>query len=157
MPLVVVRHAHAGDRSTWTGDDRLRPLSSRGQVQARALIAPLASLEPKRILSSPAVRCRQTVEPLGAEIGLDVIDDDRLSEGSPPRLVADLLDDLAGTTTVVCTHGDIVPRILDELIDQGMTSDDGFRWQKASTWVIEHSRETGWGHARYVGPPDTPR
>lgn len=153
MSLIVVRHAHAGDRAGWSGADGQRPLSTKGEAQAQQLVQPLAALEPKRILSSSAVRCRQTVEPLGAEVGLDVVDDDRLYEGASRRRVAELLDDVAGTTTVVCSHGDIVPHILDELIDRGMTYDDELRWQKASTWVIEHTRATGWGHARYLPPP----
>ncbi|MDZ7674952.1 MAG: phosphoglycerate mutase family protein [Acidimicrobiales bacterium] len=154
MSLIVVRHAHAGNRSAWTGADSQRPLSEKGEAQARHLVGPLVALEPKWILSSSAVRCRQTVEPLAVEIGLDVVDDHRLYEGASTRAVAELLDDVAGTTTVVCSHGDIIPRILDELIGRGMTCDDELRWQKASTWVIDHTRTTGWGHARYLPPPE---
>ena len=38
MTVYLVRHAKAGDRDSWREDDRLRPLSGRGRLQARALV-----------------------------------------------------------------------------------------------------------------------
>ena len=64
--ILLIRHARAGDRDQWTGDDRLRPLDDKGRRQARALVELLAGYEIDRIVSSPADRCIQTVEPLGA-------------------------------------------------------------------------------------------
>ncbi|MFW6010105.1 MAG: pantoate--beta-alanine ligase, partial [Actinomycetota bacterium] len=37
MTLLLVRHADAGDRAAWTGDDRARPLSATGREQALAI------------------------------------------------------------------------------------------------------------------------
>src|SRR5664280_1370282 len=64
MPLLVVRHAHAGRRSSYKGDDRMRPLTPRGRQRAVALVPLLSSFRPQRILSSPFVRCYQTVQPI---------------------------------------------------------------------------------------------
>lgn len=154
MTLLIVRHAHAGQRRAWDGDDRLRPLSERGEKQAEALVAPLASHQPTRILSSPAVRCRQTVAPLGAEVDASVVDDDRLFEGAGRSEIASLLDATAGAdTTVFCSHGDVIPALLHELVERGMTHDHRLVWQKASAWVIEHSPERGWAGATYLAPP----
>ena len=70
MPLLVVRHAHAGRRSAYKGDDRARPLSPRGVVRARQLVLLLSEYRPQRILSSPYVRCCATVQPLAESLGL---------------------------------------------------------------------------------------
>ena len=66
----MIRHARAGERSEWEGDDRLRPLDERGRRQAEALVDALAAFPITRIFSSPYDRCVQTVEPLAAQRGL---------------------------------------------------------------------------------------
>jgi len=53
----VVRHAKAGDRSDWSGDDRLRPLTKSGQRQAEALADMLEGEPIDRVLSSGYLRC----------------------------------------------------------------------------------------------------
>ena len=47
MPYSI-RHASAGDRDTWIGDDRARPLDDQGRQQAAALVELL------RTVRSPA-------------------------------------------------------------------------------------------------------
>jgi phosphohistidine phosphatase SixA len=64
MPLYVVRHAHAGSRSAWLEDDRLRPLSDKGRLQAKAIAERIVPLGPSVLLTSPYLRCQQTLEPL---------------------------------------------------------------------------------------------
>src|SRR4051812_442509 len=61
--FVLVRHAHAGSKKQWSGPDHERPLSRRGQEQARDLAGVLAGLGVTRLLSSPALRCRETLQP----------------------------------------------------------------------------------------------
>lgn len=78
--ILLVRHASAGDRDEWEGDDRLRPLDKRGLRQAERLVELLARYDLDRILSSPAIRCVQTVEPLAQARGLDIELHDELSE-----------------------------------------------------------------------------
>ena len=59
VTILLVRHARAGRRDRWKGDDRLRPLSKRGTAQARALPALLqdfAAGSGLRLVSSPWVR-----------------------------------------------------------------------------------------------------
>jgi phosphohistidine phosphatase SixA len=70
--LYLVRHADAGDRATWAGDDRRRPLSERGQRQAEKLIRAFAEIDLTRVVSSPYDRCVQTVQPLALSRGLRV-------------------------------------------------------------------------------------
>lgn len=154
MTLLIVRHAHAGVRREWNGDDRLRPLSDRGQRQAESLGRTLATYEPKRLFTSPAVRCRQTLEPLGRATGLDIVDDDRLFESPTRGDIESLVDDAERRRTIVLSsHGDVVPALLHELVDRGMTHDDRLVWQKACTWVVDYDKRDGWGRASYLTPP----
>jgi 8-oxo-dGTP diphosphatase len=83
--LYVVRHAHAGGRSSWDGDDGARPLSRKGQRQADGIADQLADAGIHRLLSSPALRCVQTLQPLAERLGLPVEDDARLEEGARLR------------------------------------------------------------------------
>jgi phosphohistidine phosphatase SixA len=109
---VLVRHASAGDRHAWTGDDRLRPLDARGRRQATELVELLRGLELRRVVSSPYVRCVETMEPLAAALGLRVEGDERLAEGMGRAA----LEFLHEEGVVCCTHGDVV----DDLLGQGL-------------------------------------
>jgi phosphohistidine phosphatase SixA len=84
MPYLV-RHAHAGDKRAWTGPDRLRPLSGSGRREAHGLLVQLRPYPVVRILSSPAVRCVQTVEPLAQRRGLPVERAEVLGWTATPR------------------------------------------------------------------------
>lgn len=152
VSLLVVRHAHAGRRAAWSGDDSLRPLSEKGVKQALGLADALVLHRPTLVLSSPAVRCVTTVEPLAEHLGVEVAVDDRLAEGAGDAEVRSLLADVADGTTVVCTHGDVIPQILEQLIADGMTPEQGLRWAKGSTWVVGRTG-TGWGTGTYLAPP----
>ena len=80
MPVLLIRHGHAGNRKDWRGEDRLRPLTPKGYRQALALVKRVQPWPPARILSSPYVRCVQTVQPLGDELGLKVEEVEELAE-----------------------------------------------------------------------------
>src|SRR5205085_3956418 len=82
MTAYLVRHAKAGSRAKWTAPDDLRPLSKPGRRQADALADALGDTGITRIVSSPHVRCRQTVEPLAARCGVQVESSDALAEGA---------------------------------------------------------------------------
>ena len=66
MDLILWRHAEAQEEAPG-GDDLKRPLTSRGEKQAARIAAWLDRQLPEgtRILSSPALRCEQTVLALG--------------------------------------------------------------------------------------------
>jgi len=113
MSVVLLRHASAGNRDKWTGDDRLRPLDKRGHKQAAALCNTLLPLGVTRVLSSAYLRCVQTVAPLGLEIELD----DRLAEGAPREETLELLAEADGA--VACTHGDVIENVIGRSIKKG--------------------------------------
>lgn len=151
MITYVVRHAHAGRRETWEGDDSERPLSALGERQAVDLVAVFAGRPVARILSSPYLRCTATVAPLAADRGLPVEPTDALGEGSPRQAVRDLLAE-AGPDAVLCSHGDVIGDLVGELRLRGVPLPARPRWAKGSTWVVEH--EAGrWKSATYLRPP----
>jgi 8-oxo-dGTP diphosphatase len=103
--LLVIRHARAGHRSEWEGDDRRRPLDERGRVQSGKLVPELEGFEIERILSSPYDRCVQTVEPLAAARGLDIDRREELSEERQGTAGVALARELAGEAVALCVHG----------------------------------------------------
>ncbi len=117
---VLVRHASAGSRERWSGDDRLRPLDEKGRRQADGLVAALGRFGIDRVVSSPYVRCVQTVEPLAAALGIEVEERDELAEGVGRDAALGLLEELQGVTTALCTHGDVV-----ELLGPGLQLEKG--------------------------------
>jgi 8-oxo-dGTP diphosphatase len=117
LSVILLRHARAGDRQAWKGDDALRPLDERGRAQALALRDELSDREIRRIVSSPYRRCIETVEPLAAQLGLPVELDDRLAEGVPTRLARTLLTELDGG--LACTHGDVIEAAIGHSLKKG--------------------------------------
>jgi 8-oxo-dGTP pyrophosphatase MutT (NUDIX family) len=69
VPLILVRHASAGNKSGWPGSDVSRPLDNRGTEDARALANLLRCFGAGRVVSGPAERCVATVRPYAASIG----------------------------------------------------------------------------------------
>ena len=118
MPLVVIRHARAGDSSEWPGDDRKRPLDDRGVRQAAALVDELADFPLARILSSPYDRCVQTVEPLAVQRGLEVELRAELGEARQVEGVA-LVRSLVGEPVAVCVHGGLPEATFGERLKKG--------------------------------------
>jgi 8-oxo-dGTP diphosphatase len=112
---VLVRHASAGDRHDWHGDDHLRPLDAHGRRQAAELVDLLDSLEVRRIVSSPFTRCVETVEPLAERLGLPVELDDRLAEGAGQAAYALVQE----PGIVCCTHGDVGGDLLGRGLKKG--------------------------------------
>lgn len=134
--LVLVRHARAGKRSEWRGDDRLRPLDPVGAKQADRLAELLSLFAPTGIHAADLARCVQTVEPLATLAGLPVqlapdFADERY-DGGPDGTHTTLLG-LArpGTVTVVCSQGVTVPSLIDRL-GPGVESDT----RKGAFWVL---------------------
>jgi 8-oxo-dGTP diphosphatase len=112
---VLLRHASAGDKRHWSGDDALRPLDARGRDQATQLVELLRPLAIRRVVTSPYVRCVESVEPLAAALGLTLERDDRLGEGMGSA-AAELL---RADGVLACTHGDIVDALLARGLKKG--------------------------------------
>ena len=152
MAVLLIRHAQAGNRKDWDIDDRLRPLSAKGQRQANALVRRLSPWTPERVLSSPYVRCLSTVEPFATSIGCKVESVDELGEGAGAAAVA-LIRSLAASSVALCTHGDITALVLAAIAEEdGIDVGRPARHAKGSTWVLE-TKGDRFVKATYRPPP----
>jgi 8-oxo-(d)GTP phosphatase len=141
--ILLVRHATAGSRAAWEGDDRLRPLDATGIQQTAWLTHHLADSRAGRMLSSPYLRCLQTVEPLAELLGLPVEACPELGEGTAggtlDALMAGLRDE--PEDCIVCTHGDVAAKLVGA----------GAECAKGSVWTLEW-RDDGLVPIRYQPP-----
>ena len=152
MTVLMVRHARAGSRKHWSGPDIERPLSKKGRRQAEGLVDMLTRYPVKRILSSPYVRCVQTVEPLAEKLRLPIEGRPELAEGAPVDAAIAAVREAAGSTVVLCTHGDIVPGILFGLADlDGVELPDDPPYPKGSVWELDQD-ESGRVTAAQASP-----
>lgn len=147
MNVYLIRHAQAGDRGHGPRD-MYRPLSDKGGRRAAELAQLLAGAGITRVLSSPATRCTQTVQPLAAALGLEVEEHPVLWEGSDLDDVLALLEEPADGDVVACSHGDIIPELVERLAAGGATV-QGRGCEKGSIWVLERDGGT-WRSARYL-------
>ncbi len=153
MTVYLVRHAKAGDRHVWDGDDEDRPLSGRGRIQSRGLLSILADAKLDRLLSSPYVRCMETLIPLAAQRGLAIEPVEALAEGGGLDDAVALVRKHVQHGAVLCTHGDIVPMLLQYYADRGVDIGSNPQWPKGSTWALETDATGDVVAARYVPPP----
>jgi len=149
VTVLVVRHAVAMGRSEWPHADVHRPLNARGVDQAAGLVEVLADFKIERILSSPSDRCVDTVRPLAvaADLAVDVVP--QLAEGRGAAGV-DLVGSTGGGALVLCSHGDVIPPLVQAL--GGLPADSEMACAKGSTWVIEDDGGDR-PRLRYLPPP----
>jgi 8-oxo-(d)GTP phosphatase len=112
-PLILLRHAKAVHKSGWKHDDASRPLEDDGRADAKALAGLLAAFAPAgRVISSPAVRCMETVRPYAELTSTDVLaasslDLSRTDPAGCAALISDAIT--AGEPTVICAHRENMP------------------------------------------------
>lgn len=82
MTVILLRHGRSTSNTAHTlaGRSEGVELDEKGTAQADALVERLDGLPIKALVRSPLLRCRLTLEPLAAALGLDPVIDDRLSE-----------------------------------------------------------------------------
>ncbi len=136
MTIHLIRHASAG-RRTAASNDGERELDAEGIEQARRLAERLGNGAVQEVLTSPAVRCRQTIEPLATHLGVEVTISAALQEGQSPARARGLVQRLAAgrVSAVLCSHGDIIPSLLRELAALGVTV-EGTGCAKGSVWTL---------------------
>lgn len=139
MIISLVRHAKAGSRKAWTGPDSDRPLDPKGRDQANAIGELLRTRSIGRIVSSPALRCRQTVGPLVHLLGLPLERHDALAEGARSATTMALIDECAAAKdgdVVLCSHGDVIPETLAALARRGVPLPPAPECRKGSIWDL---------------------
>ena len=124
--VELVPHMDAGNRELWPDDQDLRPLSELGRRQAEALARALSSTRIGALCASPALRARQTLEPLAEALGLAVVTLPALAEKQPGEDRAAMVDrahaamlELAAKhrhgRAVAASHGDLIPALAAHL------------------------------------------
>jgi 8-oxo-dGTP pyrophosphatase MutT (NUDIX family)/phosphohistidine phosphatase SixA len=119
-PLIVVRHAKAKPRSSWTKAEGERPLAATGIRQAQAVGRLLQAWQPPRVVTSPWRRCVSTVAPYLRASGAKVKLVDALTEhrhARTPKKTAAVIDSLLDKqrSVAVCTHRPALPTVLAQL------------------------------------------
>jgi 8-oxo-dGTP diphosphatase len=149
--LLMVRHADAGDKGSWDGPDRLRPLSPVGRLQAEGLVVRLEDFPVERILCSPTRRCHQTVQPLAQDRLLEIEPVATLGVDARLAEVMALFWDQELRNAVLCTHGETIGLLLGQLAADGLAAAGPPDWPKGSTWLLQRATQRQ-VHARYLAP-----
>jgi 8-oxo-dGTP diphosphatase len=155
VPVYLIRHGKAGNRHAWRGPDRLRPLSPAGRRQADRLASAFDGRPLGLLLSSPHVRCIQTLAPLAARRGIGIETTEALAEGAPIDQAMQLIAAAARDhSAALCTHGDVmagtVRTVLGRTAPPPGTAQLDFK--KASMWELRVIGGT-FTSARYIPPP----
>jgi 8-oxo-dGTP diphosphatase len=133
--VLLVRHASAGDASTWRGADAERPLDERGRRQAEELATVLPPYRPLKVISAPPVRCVDTVAAVAEAVGVPLEIDELFGEddapADPERHLLSVV--VPGAAVVVCSQGGVIPRILHALTGRHE------RASKGSVWLLTFS------------------
>ena len=155
--VVLVRHARAGKRSEWKGDDALRPLDKTGRTQAELLAPVLRAFGVTAVHAAPRVRCEQTVTPFADEAGLEVTVEptfaDEAFEGDPEatlRRLVELAD--APGLVAVCSQGGAIPGVIGDLCSRSRIDPGDTATKKAGMWVLGLEGERAVFADRYPSP-----
>ena len=152
MTVFLVRHGSAGHRDDANPDASCRPLDPAGQRQAQRIMALLAPHDIGKVVSSPALRCVETVGPLAAAVEVDVEESHDLHEGSDIERSWALLEVAArrDDDVVLCSHGDVIPELVRRAQHRGMTVPGKAGCSKGSVWSLD------WDDDRFVRGEYTP-
>ncbi|QNG19258.1 NUDIX hydrolase [Rhodococcus triatomae] len=139
--LLLVRHAKAGSRKRYRGDDAERPLDAEGTRQAEALVAQLRAFDATEVSAADRVRCVRTVEPLAESLATPVHLEPALTEESytaDPAVGRERMLEIASRNgvQVVCSQGGVIPDLMQWWADRDGLVLPPARNRKASTWVL---------------------
>lgn len=153
VAVYLIRHAKAGSRSAWTESDSTRPLDATGRQQALTIGEEWAHGRPTAVFSSPRLRCVQTVEPLAHCFDMEVRIEPDMEEDTPFERALRVVED-AADGTVFCSHGDVIPGVIDALIRRGMNVNGLSGALRKGAMFVLHRENGRFTTADYVPPPD---
>ena len=120
FPIIALRHGKAVPPGSWDGPDSTRPLMHRGLEQSESVAPAIAAWAPRKLISSTAVRCIATIEPVAALTGVLIkrsvsISQDAYEDGTSRvrKVVRKRLE--KREAVVLCSHGPVLPEIIDEI------------------------------------------
>ena len=122
FPIIVARHGKAVSPSVWAGPDHSRPLHAKGVDQAARLAPALGAFGPLRIVSSPAVRCLDTMGPVAKQLGQPIRESTGISqdayEDGRSRAAKQIAKRLERREPVLlCSHGPVIPELVRGLVE----------------------------------------
>ena len=156
MRVILVRHASADDQHHWSGSDQDRPLDPTGERQAKELAQLLVRHSGTRLVSSPARRCVQTLQPLADELGQPIETTADLALSAPSSTVLGLVTDESFDNAVVCTHGEVMAPLLSDLLRRGVVLAEHIERRrilaKGTAWELILSADSGTFLLRHLDP-----
>jgi 8-oxo-dGTP diphosphatase len=135
VSIHLVRHADAGDRDRFAGDDSMRPLSRRGHREATEIgkrLVPVATV----LVSSPSFRCLETLAPLSARLHQAIEPLLALGEGEDPTRALEHLVERStaiGSGLVACSHADVILGIFEVVYDDQVAINGTPNFEKGAT------------------------
>jgi 8-oxo-dGTP pyrophosphatase MutT (NUDIX family)/phosphohistidine phosphatase SixA len=158
VPLILLRHASAGAKATWAGDDQDRPLDADGAAVAERLAGLLSCYGSCRVISSAAERCLATVRPYARRAGMEITVEPGLTVTEPPVAAAAVMDVAAAIAaerqpSVVCAHREnlapALAAICGYLGAERPGGPDGPGLDKGGFWVLHTAEGTLAGAERH--------
>jgi 8-oxo-(d)GTP phosphatase len=139
--VLMVRNGHAVPPRQWAGSDGDRPLDAEGHQQATAVRRVLPAFASARLFSAPPTRCADTMEPLGAELGLPVETEPALDEdgyAADPRRGLTRILELASAAggTAVCASGVVIQHLLAAFADEAGLHLPEIQAGNGSVWAL---------------------
>lgn len=142
--VMIVRHARAGSKARYKGDDAQRPLDKHGRAQAESLVGQLLSFGARDLFAADRTRCRQTLDPLAEELGTVIHNEPELTEESHAtnrKATRRRILEIAATSVnpVICTQGKVIPDVIAWWCERDGVRPDKSRNRKGSTWIMSLS------------------
>lgn len=139
--VLIIRHATAGRKARYHGDDRKRPLDRKGRAQAKSLVPQLMAFGATDLYAADRTRCVQTIEPLALKMGQPITVETSLTEEAyaenPEAAHKRVLEIAAlGGTPAICSQGKVIPYLIDWWCSRDGVKPDKSRNRKGSTWVL---------------------
>ncbi|CAM3807440.1 8-oxo-(d)GTP phosphatase [Nocardiopsis rhodophaea] len=150
FPVILMRHASAGEKKSWDDNDLLRPLDEVGRSDALELAEVLSSFGTPRVVSSAAARCTETLlpyavaynAPMRTERAFTVQTVDRSAPAYDRQAAHDAFAEVLqeGEPTVVCTHGELVTEMMRDALGRlGAPVSQQLSLRKGTFWVVHVS------------------
>lgn len=119
-PVIIVRHAKAKPRSTWSAAEGERPLAATGKRQAIAVCRLLEAWGPQKLYSSPWTRCMQTIAHYNRRTGVPIKTKSAITEAAHkrrPKRAAKVVQSVFDKDypVALCTHRPVLPTVLEVL------------------------------------------
>lgn len=146
--MLLVRHASAGRRADFAGDDRDRPLDGEGRRTAAALTDLLGLFGAHHLHAADRLRCVQTFEPLSEALRRTITVEPSLTEeayAADSDASLGRLRTLAakkGAVRAICSQGKVIPPALSRWAQRDGVVVPESKNRKGSVWVLTLTGDT---------------